>query len=373
MEDRYRYWVALLLVPGLGARYAHKLVERFGSPQRVFTRSLTEIESCGVTAEAAQAIALGKALDAADRELDAVRQLGCRLIAFDDADYPALLKQTYDPPVLLYLRGDAAVLNSHCLAIVGSRHPTAYGNAVAEKLARELAGVGLVIVSGMARGIDSAAQRGALAARAKTIAVFGCGIDVIYPKENKKLAEQIEANGALVTEFPVGSFPAPQNFPIRNRIISGMSLGVMIVEAAQYSGSLITARLAMEQNREVFAVPGNITAKTSFGPNLLIKQGAKLVTAFEDVIEELPAAVRSELLPKTTTREEAASLLEASLTESERAVFASLKVDEARHIDEIMEAAELNSSEVLATLFQLEMRGIIRQLPGKYFIRVLEA
>ena len=373
MEDRYRYWVALLLVSGLGPRSAHKLLERLGSAEQVFSASLTEIESCGITPQAAQAIVQGKALEAADRELDAVRQLGCRLVAFDDPAYPALLKHTYDPPVLFYLRGDTAVLNSHCLAIVGSRHPTTYGNVIAEKLARELAGVGLTIVSGMARGIDSAAHRGALAAKGKTIAVFGCGMDVMYPRENKKLAEQIEANGALMTEFPLGIFPAPQNFPIRNRVISGMSLGVMIVEAAQYSGSLITARLAMEQNREVFGVPGNITAKTSFGPNLLIKQGAKLVTSFEDVLEELPAAVRAELLPKTTTQQEAASLFEESLSESERAVFASLKVDEARHIDEIVEAAELNSSEVLATLFQLEMRGVIRQLPGKYFIRVLEA
>lgn len=372
MEDRYRYWVGLLLVPDMGARTAHKLLEHFGSPEAVFSGSLTEIESCGVTARAAQAIHSGQALEAAERELASVAKLAVRLIAYDDAAYPALLKETYDPPLLFYVRGDPEALNRHALAIVGSRHPTTYGNLMAERFGRELASVGLTIVSGMARGIDSAAHRGALAANGKTIAVLGCGIDVVYPKENKKLADEIAAHGALISEFPLATFPAPQNFPVRNRVISGISLGVMIVEAAQYSGSLITARLAMEQNREVFGVPGNVTAKTSFGPNLLIKQGAKLVTGIEDVIEELPAAVRSQLLPQTTTAAEAASLLQDSLSESERAVFALLRVDEARHIDEIVEAAEMSSSEVLATLFQLEMRGIVRQLPGKMFLRILE-
>lgn len=373
MEERYRYWLALLLVPDLGARTAHKLIQHFGSPEAVFSGSLTEIEGCGTTARAAQAIHEGKALEAANRELSALEKLDCQLLTYEDAAYPALLKEVYDPPILFYVRGDAAVLNSHCLAIVGTRHPTTYGNVMAERFAQELAGLGLTIVSGMARGIDSAAHRGALAAKGKTVAVLGCGIDVVYPKENKKLMEQIVANGAVITEFPLATFPAPQNFPVRNRVISGMSLGVMVVEAAQYSGSLITARLAMEQNREVFAVPGNVTAKTSFGPHLLIKQGAKLAASLEDVIEELPAEVRKQLLPKTTGKAEAASLLEDSFSESERAVFALLKVDEARHIDEIVEAAEMNSSEVLAALFQLEMRGIVRQLPGKLFLRILES
>jgi DNA processing protein len=248
---------------------------------------------------------------------------------------------------------------------------------MAEKLGRDLADRGLVIASGMARGIDACAHKGALSsvrapASGSTVAVLGCGIDVIYPKENKKLAAEIEQHGVLISEFPMGTFPAPQNFPIRNRIIAGMALGVVVVEAAQYSGSLITARLAMEFGREVYGVPCNATQPMSFGPHQLIKQGAKMATGWEDVVEELPTDVRAELMPvETSSIEERASLVEASLSPRERQLYDLLNVDKARHVDEIVELSGLNSSEVLPTLLTLEMKGVIRQLPGKQFLKVL--
>jgi DNA processing protein len=205
-----------------------------------------------------------------------------------------------------------------------------------------------------------------------TIGVLGCGIDVVYPKENKKIFEEIARRGAIISEFPMGTFPAPQNFPIRNRIISGMALGVVVVEGAQYSGSLITARLAMEFGREVYGVPGNATQPSSFGPNQLIKQGAKLVTSWEDVIEELPTPVRAELIPvEAATSEERSLLIEAALGPIERPLYEILSLDQARQIDEIVELSGLSSSEVLAALFDLELKGVVRQLPGKQFLRVL--
>jgi DNA processing protein len=247
---------------------------------------------------------------------------------------------------------------------------------MAERLSIDLAGRGLVIFSGMARGIDTAAHRGAIAARGKTVAVFGTGVDVLYPKENSRLAEQILARGgALVSEFPMGTFAAPQNFPIRNRIISGMSIGVLVVEAAEYSGTRITARCALEQNREVFAVPGNVTNKNSWGPNTLIKQGAKLVATWEDVWEELPVAVRLALQPAGQAESQesrTASLFEESeLSPHEKKIFRVLKADEATQIDEIVERLqpELSSSEIFAALFELELAGKVKQLPGKNFVK----
>ncbi len=341
--DRYLGWLALALTPGLGARLAGKLLREFGSAEAIFNASLTALEACRLPAAVAQAV------------------------------HPHPLREIYDPPPLLYIRGNPDVLDRHAIAIVGTRRPTPYGNQMAERLARDLADRGLVITSGLARGIDSSAHKGALAsARGTTVGVLGNGIDVVYPKENKKLFAQIEERGAIFTEFPLGTFPAPQNFPIRNRIIAGMSLGVVVVEGAQYSGSLITARLAMEFNREVYGVPGNVTQPSSFGPNQLIKQGAKLVTGWEDVVEELPTEIRAQLFPvETTTAEERASLFEQTLSPVERTLYALLSTDQARHVDELVETSGLSSSEVLAALFELEMKGIVRQMPGKQFVKVL--
>jgi DNA processing protein len=249
---------------------------------------------------------------------------------------------------------------------------------MAERLSIDLAARGLVIQSGMARGVDTAAHRGAINAKGKTIAVFGTGVDVPYPKENTRLSEQIIAlGGTLISEFPLGTFAAPQNFPIRNRIISGMSMGVLVVEAAEYSGTRITARCALEQNRDVFAVPGNVTNKNSWGPNTLIKQGAKLVATWEDVWEELPENVRLALAPARTDESpagETASLFPSAdnpLSPHERKIYALLKADEATQIDAIVEQLEqdMSSSEIFAAWFELELAGKVRQMPGKNFVK----
>jgi DNA processing protein len=334
---------------------------------------LTELEACNLPAAVAQAIQSQAVLKAAEKELAQVKKLGCRLVNWDEGEYPRRLLEIYDPPPLLYLRGDPSVLSRHSIAIVGTRRPTPYGNQMAERLARDLAERGLVIVSGLARGVDSSAHKGACAAaRGATIGVLGNGMDIIYPKENKKLFEQVAQRGAIITEFPLGFYPAPENFPVRNRIVAGMPLGVVVVEGAQYSGSLITARLAMEFSREVYGVPGNATQPTSFAPNQLIKQGAKLVTNWEDVVEELPTEVRAELFAvEQPTAEERASLFEQALSPIEKKLYDLLSTDAPRHVDELVERSELNSSVVLAALFELEMKGIVRQMPGKQFVKVL--
>jgi DNA processing protein len=377
MSETTPFWLALTRIDGLGIRGCHKLIQHFGSPQAAYMASLTELESCGVPARVAQAIFAQAALKEAEKEVQEVSKADCILIAYDSEEYPPLLKQIPDAPLLLYVRGDVKVLSQYAVAVVGARRPSAYGSSVAHRLAHDLAQRQLVVVSGLARGVDSAAHRGALEAKGKTVAVMGSGIDVMYPRENKKLADEIAKSGAVISEFPLGTGPTPENFPIRNRIISGLSLGVVVVEAAEYSGSLITARLALEQNREVFAVPGNITSAQSFGPNHLIKQGAKLVDQWMDVIEEFPSEVRMQLLPPLEASEgepmgaQAATLFEASLTPDQKAVFETLRADQTSFVDEIVGAAKIPHPRVLAALLDLEMNGLIRQLPGKNFIRKL--
>ncbi len=377
IDENTPYWLALARVDGLGVRGAHKLIEYFGSPQSAYHASLTELEGCGLPARVAQAIFAQAGLKEAEKEIGAAEKAGSRLVIYGGEGYPRLLQEIGDPPLVLYVRGDVSVLSQHAVAMVGTRRPTAYGSSVAHRLACDLAQRQLVIISGLARGIDSAAHRGALEAKGKTVAVLGSGIDVIYPRENKRLAEQVVESGALVSEFPLGTAPTPENFPIRNRIISGLALGAIIVEAAEYSGSLITARLAAEQNREVYAVPGNITSAQSFGPNLLIKQGAKLVDQWLDVIEEFPAPVRMQLLPPPDASETAAagpktaSLFEQSLEPDQKAVFEALRADEALFVDSICGSVSLPQPRVLAALLSLEMSGLVKQLPGKNFIRKL--
>ncbi len=372
-SSQYLGWLALALTPGLGARMAGKLLRVFGSPDAIFNASLTALEAQRLPAAVAQALHTRQPLSLAAKELAQAEAIGCRLLTWDEPDYPTRLREIYDPPPLLYVRGKIELLNRHLISIVGARRPSPYGNQMAERLARDLADRGLIISSGLARGIDASAHKGALSsATGATIGVLGCGIDVVYPKENKKLFAEMEQRGAIISEFPIGTFPAPQNFPIRNRIIAGMGLGVVVVEGEQYSGSLITARLAMEFGREVFGVPGNATQPSSFGPNQLIKQGAKLVTSWEDVVEELPTPVRAELLPiEAASAEERAALVQQSLAPNERPLYELLGTDEARHVDDLVETSGLTSSEVLAALFDLELKGVVRQLPGKQFLKVL--
>jgi DNA processing protein len=376
VTPKQKLWIALTVTPGLGATRTRKLVEHFGSVERVFQASLTEVEAAGVPAESAQSVALGKSIEQAEQQLEKAASAGASILCIDDDGYPERLREIYDPPVVLFVRGNPHALSEAGIAVVGTRHPTPYGLGMSERLACDLAGRGIIIISGLARGVDTAAHRGAVNARGKTVAVFGTGVDEIYPRENKKLAEQILANGGvLISEFPVGTFPAPQNFPIRNRIISGLSVGVLVIEGGEFSGTRITARCALEQCREVFAVPGNVTTKNSWTPNTLIKQGAKLVATWEDVWEELPADSRLRLEAQRSAesdKPETASLFgQPELPPHEQKVLTLIKADEAVQIDTLVEKLDgvLSSSELFSALFELELMGKIRQMPGKNFVR----
>jgi len=382
------HWLALKLIPGLGTRTSNKLLDRFRSPQAIFRASRTELEGAGVSGAVAQSIASGCTFDDAAAQQEKMIETGATLITIGDPRYPQPLREIFDPPILLFARGRVELMHSFTLGVVGTRRPTPYGLAVAERLSADLSHAGLAIASGMARGIDTAAHRGALAAGGDTIAVLGCGADVVYPSENKKLAAEIAVKGLIVSEFPMGSVAFPQNFPIRNRIISGISVGVLVVEGAQYSGSAITAKLAMDQGREVFAVPGNITSKLSWAPNLLIKQGARLVQDWNDVVSELPVESRRHLIEQgrqrllgeqagetaATSGGESASLLGSrtgELDATARRTLEVLQVDAPIHLDDLIEKMENSSpSELIAALFELEMLGLVKQLPGKNFVKV---
>jgi DNA processing protein len=382
------HWLALKLIPGLGTRTSNKLLDRFRSPQAIFRASRTELEGAGVSGAIAQSIASGCTFDDAAAQQEKMIETGATLVTIGDPRYPQPLREIFDPPVLLFARGRVELMHSLTLGVVGTRRPTPYGLAVAERLSADLSHAGLAIASGMARGIDTAAHRGALAAGGNTIAVLGCGVDVVYPSENKKLAAEIAVKGLILSEFPMGSVAFPQNFPIRNRIISGMSVGVLVVEGAQYSGSAITAKLAMDQGREVFAVPGNITSKLSWAPNLLIKQGARLVQDWNDVVSELPVESRRHLIDQgrqrllseqggetvATSGGESASLFSSrgpELDATARRTLEVLKVDAPIHLDDLIEKMENSSpSELIAALFELEMLGLVKQLPGKNFVKV---
>jgi DNA processing protein len=373
-------WVAMTLTPGMGPTRIWKAMNRLGAAERVFEASLTELEGLGMPAQSAQFVFEGKARAAAEDEMRRTLEVGGSVLTPEDEAYPERLREIYDPPAVLWIRGNAELLARPGIAVVGTRQPSPYGAGMAELLSRDLANRRLVILSGMARGVDTAAHKGAIEAGGKTIAVWGTGIDVIYPKENKKLAESIVASGGtIVSEYPLGTFPAPQNFPIRNRILSGMSVGVLVIEAAEYSGTRITARCAMEQNRDVYAVPGNVTNKNAWGPNTLIKQGAKLTATWEDVWEDLPSQIRLALedemaaeVPGESKAGGTASLFnDTPLPEHERIVFDKLRHDESLQLDELIEQLEgtLGSPEIFAALFELELAGRVRQLPGKNYVR----
>jgi DNA processing protein len=373
-------WMALMLTPKMGTTRIWKAMNRLGSAERLFEASLTELEALGMPAQSAQFVFEGKARAAAEDEIKRTIEAGGAVLTPEDAAYPERLREIYDPPAVLWIRGNVELLARPGIAVVGTRQPSPYGAGMAELLSRDLANRGLVILSGMARGVDTAAHKGAIETGGKTVAVWGTGIDVIYPKENKKLAESIVATGGtIVSEYPLGTFPAPQNFPIRNRILSGMSVGVLVIEAAEYSGTRITARCAMEQNRDVYAVPGNVTNKNAWGPNTLIKQGAKLTATWEDVWEDLPSQIRLQLedeMAGAATDESkpggAASLFNDNpLPAHERIVFERLRHDESTQLDDLIEQleADLGSAEIFTALFELELAGRVRQLPGKNYVR----
>jgi DNA processing protein len=370
--------LAMALTPNLGPKRIADAMRQLACAAQLFALTLTELEGLRFPADAAQFIFDGKARRAAEEEAEQLTAKSATLLTLASPEYPERLKEIYDPPPVLWVRGDVGLLSRPSIAIVGTRHPSPYGMQVAEMLARDLSARRLVIVSGMARGIDTCAHKGALTARSPNVAVWGTGIDVVYPKENRKLAEEILATGGtIVSEMPMGTFPAPQNFPRRNRIISGLSVGVLVVEASENSGTRVTARCAAEQDRDLYAVPGNVTSKNSWTPNTLIKQGAKLVASWEDIWEDLPSQVRLELEREAgdeSKPEATASLLPDPVLRSEESiVLKALRADESLQIDELLEKLEtqLTSSEVFTALFELELSGRVRCLPGKNYVRTL--
>ncbi len=369
-------WISLNMTPFVGPRASAKLLERFGSAENVFHATRSELQSLRLRTESIESIQSKEFHEKAEKELDQVKKLGADILILDDGNYPFFLREISDPPIALYVQGNwQACFDAPSVAVVGSRRCSTYGENASLMLARDLAQQGICIVSGLARGIDSAAHRGAIEANGKTIAVLGTGLDNVYPKENAKLTEEILASGgAVVTQFPLETPPLKENFPYRNRVISGLSLGVLVVEASERSGSLITARLATEQNREVFAVPGNITSKNSFGTNYLIKSGAKLVQQWQDVVNELPSEISSQILPpkitgKTAVKPKQQELIPADLMETERKIYTLLSTDEATHIDILVEASTLSVSEVSNALLGLDLRDLIREIPGKNYVR----
>ena len=370
MTSREAY-IALNMIDGVGPVRVRALLERFGTPEAILSAPRGELMRVdGVGEEVARCITSWRESIDLDAELARLEKSGARVVMRDDAEYPKNLREIYDPPLVLYVRGTLRENERMAIGIVGSRRTTLYGQEMSRKLAYQLARLGVTVVSGLARGIDTAAHKGALQAKGRTVAVIGCGIDVVYPPENKKLADEIfEKGGAVVTEFPFGVKPDRQNFPMRNRIISGWSLGVVVVEANLKSGALITAAQAAEQGRQVFAVPGRADSVLSRGANRLIKDGAKLTEDVEDVLAEFEY-----LLPREAGKSASAAPrgggTEAALklSETEAKVMALIGQEEVA-IDEIIRGSGLTSAAVSATLLGLEMKRVVRQLPGKLYAR----
>jgi DNA processing protein len=371
-------WISLNMTPFVGPRASAKLLERFGSAENVFHATRGELESLRLKPISIESIIKKEFHDKAEEELENVKKLGGDVLILDDGSYPFLLREISDPPITLYVRGNwQACFESPCIAVVGSRRCSTYGENASLMLSRDLAERGITIVSGFARGIDTAAHRGAIAGHGKTIAVLGTGIDEVYPKENAKLVDEILASGgAIVSQFPLGTPPLKENFPYRNRVISGLSYGVLVIEASERSGSLITARLAVEQNREVFSVPGNITSKNSFGTNYLIKDGAKLVQQWQDVVNELPHEIASKILPPKLDDDSAEAefipqieLIPADMTENEAKIWSLISSDEPTHLDVLIEITGLSVGDLLNALLGLEMRDLIREVTAKRYVK----
>jgi DNA processing protein len=361
--------IELTLLPGIGAITQNRIRKALHNISEIFSMASAALASLGIPSEAYPLIQSRGYRTIAEEIYDWGIHEGCRFLLLGEPGYPSLLKEIYDPPLILYARGHLEILEKSGIAIVGTRKPTLYGLQMAQGLAADLGNRGLCIISGLARGIDGAAHRGCIEENGSTIAVLGCGIDVVYPREHHNLTQKILQNGLLLSEFPPGTSPAPQNFPIRNRIISGLALGAVIVEASEYSGSLITARLAMEQNREVFALPGNLTSPQSFGPNYLIKQGAKLVQTWRDIVEELPSEIRQEIFIKEDAKAPDKPVLDL-LSEEEIKLLELIKTDEASQFDKLYRGSGLSIPHLSDLLLNLEMAGKIRQLPGNLYVRI---
>jgi DNA processing protein len=364
-------WLSLQAVDGVGDRTVLKLIHAFGSPGTVLRATSDELVAAGCSSALADAIRQGPQAEIRrqiDRQVAVVVRLKVQILTFFDDDYPARLKTIADPPPLLYASGALLPQDAVAVAIVGGRRATPLGRVVTEEIAKDLSECGVTIVSGLARGIDAAAHRGALAGQGRTIAVLGCGIDRTYPSEHQALRRTIESHGAVLSELPIGAAPQSHHFPRRNRIISGLSLGVLVSEATTDSGSLITARLALEQGRDVFAVPGSIKEEACRGSNRLIKEGAKLIECARDILDEI--------LPQVDARQRAMLRVDrtvvdavAPLRHEDAMVYEALSY-EAQSIDALIENTGLSAAQVVATLLSLELGGRIRQLPGQQYIRL---
>jgi len=359
-------WLALYLIPGLGNAVIKRLVDHFGEPQAVLEAGVPDLMNVeGMRLEIAEKITQ-RALDreAAD-ELRKAQQCHARILAYSDPSYPAFLREIHNPPMVLFVKGREIPLEKTFIGVVGSRNPTHYGRKAAEKIALGLARRGAGVVSGLARGIDAAAHRGCVTGNGFTIGVLGTGIDVVYPSSNRALFLQIEEKGAIVSEFPIGTPPEPRNFPIRNRIISGLSRGTVVVEATRKSGSLITASLALDQGRDVFAVPGSIDSFKSTGTHFLIKQGAKLIENAEDILCEfgfVGKGVAGTVIPRNpdgTFRD---------MDPLERKIYEVIG-DYPVHMDDIVRLANMEAGKVAGILMRMELEGIVKQLPGRMFVR----
>lgn len=366
--------VALQNVSGLGHVRALRLLDRFGKASAIFSLDLSSLEREGLGSDSLQDMLSGTALKRAEEMLKRLDSIKAKATVITDPDYPKLLKEIPDPPLVLYSIGDLSILNTQpAIAVVGSRRASFYGRHSAEILSFDLAARGVTVVSGLARGIDQTAHAAALEAGGRTVAVLGSGLDQIYPKENVGLAREIAEKGALITELPLGTPPLSQNFPFRNRIISGVSLGVVVVEAAERSGSLITARIALEQNRDVFAVPGQITSPGSFGPHTLIKDGAKLVHSFMDILDELPIYARRAEINKLTCNsledEQCELFTDCLLTENEKKLYSLLDFTAPKHVDELIVESGLDPASLMSSLTKLELQQQVKKSSGKYYIR----
>jgi DNA processing protein len=352
-------WIALSMLPEVGPVGARKLLSVFRSPEMIFNAGLNELLSVeGIGINRAKNIKAFSAWRVVEEQIEKMEKSGIKAVSLDDPLYPEMLKEIYDAPAVFYVKGDIQPEDKYSIAIVGSRKLTHYGRSVAENLSEDLASMGLTIVSGLARGVDSLSHKGALKAGGRTIAVLGSGIDVPYPPENKTLMDDIAGSGCVISEFPLGTPPDKENFPKRNRLVSGLSLGVLVVEAVADSGALITARYALEQGREVFAVPGNITSGNSEGTNDLIKNGAVLVQKATDIIEELAPVLKGFIRLKDKVKIE--------VSDEEKALC-NLLSGEPKQIDMISRESGLPASAVLAILLGLELKGAVKQITGKRF------
>jgi DNA processing protein len=353
-------WIGLSSIHGVGRVTFRKLVLHFGSPERVLSASPDELRNAGLSDAAVHEVASCTWRKYAEQELAKAEQADVTIITEDDAAYPGSLGNAPDHPLYLYVKGSLQPQDRNAVAIVGTRRPTHYGMTVVGRIAQELASAGVTIVSGMARGIDTQAHKGALAVRGRTIAVLGCGIDVAYPPENKGLMAEIGAKGAVISEYPFGTIPDAGYFPARNRIISGLSRGTIIIEAAEDSGSLITAQYALEQGRKLYAVPGNIVSRNSRGTNTLIKQGATLVESADDVLKDLGMAGKNQ--------QDTPPTVQPPLPREEERAFRCI-ANEPKHIDSIMKECRASAGMLNGVLISLELKGLVKQLPGKYYVR----